>query len=111
MKSIVNQKLVKVIIRKRDKEKRRYRKRKIKVKKIILRKCIKTLEKNFVVYFHEFKIVREILLKILQDLKEENEICYTIGNIDNLEFVNINLTSQFACTDDSQIVCESASKL
>ena len=111
MKPIVNQKLKKVISRRKDKEKRRYRKYKIKVRKIIIKKFVNTLSPDFIVYFHEFKIDREILLKILEEFKELNMIGYNIGKIDNLEYVNINLISQFACTDDSQIVCESASKL
>lgn len=84
---------------------------KVKVRKIITKKFVLTLSPDFIVYFHEFKIDREILLKILEEFKEFNVISYKIGKIDNLEYVNINLISQFACTDDSQTVCESASKL
>lgn len=106
MKRLVNEKLALKIEKRRECEKRKYKRQKEKVKRKIYLQCIKCIEKNFIMYFHEFHISRERLLKILKDLAEEQEICYKIGSIDNLEYINIDLTSQFACINNSQPGCE-----
>lgn len=108
---IVTQKLGNSLKTRITREKRRYRKQKDKVKRLIAKSCLKQLEQKFVIYFHEFGIDREILLKILRDLKEENEIQYSIGTLDRLEYVNIDLTPQFACLNEAQASCASSSEL
>ncbi|MFQ6749700.1 MAG: hypothetical protein ACLRFR_02515 [Clostridia bacterium] len=108
---IVTQKLGNSLKTRITREKRRYRKQKDKVKRLIAKSCLKQLEQKFVIYFHEFGIDREILLKILRDLKEENEIQYSIGTLDRLEYVNIDLTPQFACLNEAQVSCASSSEL
>lgn len=108
---IVTQKLGNSLKTRITREKRRYRKQKDKVKRLIAKSCLKQLEQKFVIYFHEFGIDREILIKILRDLKEENEIQYSIGTLDRLEYVNIDLTPQFACLNEAQAPCASSSEL